>query len=153
MSQLIRWNPWSTRSLVNEFDRLFDDMLTVRERVMDRPLTWDLPIDVIEDDDAYTVKASVPGIDVDDIEITMNDSVLTIKGEVKEDKEVDDGRYHLRERRVGHFSRSVTLPAAIDANAVEATYENGVLLLNVPKAEEVKPKRIAIKQKKVIEAG
>jgi HSP20 family protein len=93
------------------------------------------------------VKASVPGINPDDLEITFNNNTLTIRGEIKEEKEVEEAHYHLRERRYGSFARSLTLPAGIEANKIEANYEAGVLKLHLPKAEEIKPKKIAIHTK------
>jgi HSP20 family protein len=106
---------------------------------------WSLALDVAEDDNQYIVKASVPGINPDDIEITLTDNVLTIKGETKNETESKETNWHVRERRYGSFTRSVTLPAPIEADKVEATNEHGVLTLHLPKAEAVKPKKIAIK--------
>lgn len=139
MSTLIRWNP-VRRSLFNEFDRLFETPSRGQF-----PNNWGLALDVAETDDGYTVKASVPGLNADDIEITLEDNVLTIKGEVKEDEEITKENYHIRERRFGSFSRSVRFPVLVNSGEVDATYENGVLTLSVPKAEEVKPKRITVK--------
>ena len=133
----------------------FRDMLTMR-RAMDRLMEstfsedlsgtpeWGLALDVIEDEDSYQVKASVPGVKPEDIEITYNKGVLTIKGEVKDDSEKTTGQYHLRERRFGSFARSISLPSTVEADAIQASYQEGVLTLSLPKAEEVKPKRIAI---------
>jgi HSP20 family protein len=129
-------------NLFNEFDRLFE-----------RPLAhtvahdWNVALDVAEKDDNFIVKATVPGINPDDIEITLEDDVLTLKGEIKSDEEFEEANYHVRERRYGSFSRSIRFATAVNGDEVEATYNNGVLTLDVPKAEEVKPKRIAIKAK------
>lgn len=153
MNRVIRYNPWNRRSLLQEFDRMLDDMLTMPEERTTR--AWGMAVDVAENDDSFLVKASVPGIDPDDIEITLTDNVLTIQGETRAEEEMEEENYHLRERRFGRFARSITLPSQIDADAVEASYEKGVLTLHVPKAEEVKPRRIQIQgngQKKVIEA-
>ncbi len=128
----------------NAMDRLFDEMVDNRG-YWEQPAAWALALDVAEKDDAFIVKASIPGINPDDLEITLTDNVLTIKGEIKENKEFEDAQWHLRERRYGAFQRSITLPTPVDANAIEATYDDGVLTLNVPKVEEVKPKRIAVK--------
>ena len=106
---------------------------------------WGLPLDVTENDDNFVVKASAPGISPDDLDITVNGDTLTIKGEVKAEEEKHGERYHLRERRFGSFSRSVTLPAPVKTDGVEADYHNGVLTLPLPKSDEVKPKRIAIR--------
>lgn len=143
MTRIVRWNPVVRRpvDLFNEFDRMFDRP-TMPYRT---PENWGLALDVIENEDGYTIKASVPGINPDDLEITLEDNVLTIKGEVESDEDIDQEQYHLRERRYGSFSRSVKFPVLVNSEAVEAGYDKGVLSLNVPKAEEVKPKRIAIK--------
>ncbi len=152
---LTRWDPFrEIMSIRNTMDRLFDSVLSGSTSIW-QPTVWDLALDVAESDDEYVVKASIPGINPDDLEITYSNNTLTIKGEVKEDKELEQAHYHLRERRCGSFARSVTLPAGIEADKIEATYEAGVLKLRLPKAEEVRPKKIAIKtgeKPKVIEA-
>lgn len=106
---------------------------------------WGLALDVAENDDAFVVTASVPGMKPDDLDITITDNVLTIKGEYKADETIEEEQYHIRERRYGSFGRSITLPVAVNADEVDANYENGVLILTVPKAEEVKPRRITVK--------
>ncbi len=92
------------------------------------------------------MKASIPGVDPNDVEVTLTDNTLTIKGEVKEETDVEERNYHLRERRFGSFTRNVTLPLPVDADKVEATHENGVLSLRLPKTEAVKPKKISVKK-------
>ena len=140
MTTLVRWNPVRRPRLINEFDRLFET-----------PILWQTPrnqgvaLDVSEKEDIYTVKASVPGMNPDDIIITIEDNTLTMQGEFTHEEENENERYHLRERRTGNFSRTVKFPVLVNAEAVEASYEHGVLTLIVPKAEEVKPKRIGIK--------
>jgi HSP20 family protein len=79
------------------------------------------------------------------VELTLEDNVLTVKGEIKADETIEDAQYHVRERRFGSFSRSIRFPVQVNSTAVTASFENGVLRLHVPKAEEVKPKRIEIK--------
>lgn len=151
---LTRWDPFrEIMSIRNTMDRLFDSVLSGTTLTW-QPTVWDLALDVAENEDEYVVKASIPGINPDDLEITFSNNTLTIKGEVKEDKELEQAHYHLRERRYGSFARSVTLPAGIEADKIEAIYEAGVLKLRLPKAEEVRPKKIAIKTEKpkVIEA-
>lgn len=152
---LTRWDPF--RELItirNTMDRLFDSAL-VGSPTTWQPAAWDLALDVAESEDEFTVKASIPGINPDDLEITFTHNTLTIKGETNEEKEVEQAHYHLRERRYGSFARSITLPAGIEAEKIQANYEAGVLKLRLPKAEEVKPKKIAIRttaSPKVIEA-
>ena len=138
MTKVVRWTPVNPVSLMNEFDRLF-------ERPYARTASeWNVALDVAETEDSYLVEATIPGINVEDLEITLEDDVLMLKGEIKRDEEVEDAKYHLRERRFGSFSRSIRFPMAVNGDAVEATYTNGILNLNVPKAEAVKPKRITI---------
>lgn len=149
MTTLVRWNPIrEMMALRNEMDRLFNTALDSPALRWEEATTWGLPLDVAENDDAYIVKASVPGINPDNLDITLSDNVLTIKGEFEEDKEIEEEQYQIRERHVGSFARSVTLPVAVVADKVEAAYDDGVLTLTVPKAEEVKPRRIEIKAAK-----
>ncbi len=156
MSELVRWEPF--RDMLNmrrEMDRLFDNFFApFASSEWETPTQWGLAVDVSENDDAYVVKASVPGVNPDDIEVTLTDNVLTISGASKGDIETEGEKYHVRERRYGHFSRTLTLPTAPKADAIEAIHTNGVLTLTLPKAEETKPKRITIKpmgERKVIE--
>jgi HSP20 family protein len=143
MTNLTRWDPFrEMMTLRNWMDRWMDTPLTTLSNW--QPVTWDLALDVAETDDEFVVKASLPGINPDDLEITYNNNILTIKGEVKEEKDVEEQRYHLRERRYGSFSRSISLPTSVKTDAIEANYEAGVLTLHLPKAEEAKPKRIPV---------
>lgn len=145
MTTLIRWNPTRNRTnLFNEFDRMVNDMMEWSAPTV--PARWGLPLDVAETEDAYTVTASIPGLNPDDIEVTLEENVLTIRGENQSEETTEEGtRYHLRERRFGSFSRSLRFPVLVAGEQIEANYVNGVLTLTVPKAEEVKPKRIAVK--------
>ena len=151
MSKLVRWNPMrEAADLFNEFDRVLESPL-YRAR-MGMPLrtndvvgSWSLALDVAEKGDVFTIKASLPGIKPEDLNVTLEDNVLTVQGEVKEDETIEEETYHIRERRFGSFSRSLRFPVPVKANEIVASYDNGVLTLTVPKAEEVKPKRIEIK--------
>jgi HSP20 family protein len=93
------------------------------------------------------VKATLPGVKADDIKISVTGDVLTIRGEVKHEEEVKNAAYHLRERSYGSFSRSIPLPTSVVADRAHAEFEDGVLTLRLPKAEEVRPKTIAVKAK------
>lgn len=130
-------------------------MMTMR-RAMDRLLesnlgedqgewTLSVPMDISENEDAYLLKASLPGVDPKDIDITYREGVLTIQGQVREDQEDERDEYRVRERRFGSFTRSIRLPVGVREDGIESSYQNGVLRLHIPKAEEVKPKRIQIK--------
>jgi len=146
MTSLIRWNP--VREMMNlrsEMDRLFERAMGTPSADWQGATTWGLALDVAENNDAFIVVASVPGVRPDDLDITVSNNMLTIKGEFKVDDSIEEEKYHFRERRYGSFSRSINLPVSVDADAIEANYENGVLTLTVPKAEEVKPRRISIK--------
>ena len=143
--QIVRWNPryYNRMRSLNDFDRYV-------ERELGRPnwpsdVSMGLPVDVSESDEGFMVKASVPGVDPEQVEITFEDDVLTIRGEIESDSETEEESYHIRERQFGSFSRSLRFPVSVNAEAIEASYEKGILTLSVPKAEEVKPKRIEVK--------
>lgn len=126
-------------------DRLFD----LDTSLWDLPAT-SFPIDVIENDNEYLVRASVAGFDPEQLEITFENNTLTIKGEIKEEnKDEQQGRYHIRERYTGTFYRSVSLPGMIDQNQISAETDNGVLTIHLPKKPEAQPKRIEVKPKSV----
>ena len=126
-------------------DRLFD----LDTSLWDLPVT-SFPIDVIENDNEYLVRASVAGFDPEQLEITFENNTLTIKGEIKEEnKDEQQGRYHIRESYAGTFYRSVSLPGMIDQNQISAETDNGVLTIHLPKKPEAQPKRIEVKPKSV----
>ena len=126
-------------------DRLFD----LDTSLWDLPVT-SFPIDVIENDNEYLVRASVAGFDPEQLEITFENNTLTIKGEIREEnKDEQQGRYHIRERYAGTFYRSVSLPGMIDQNQISAETDNGVLTIHLPKKPEAQPKRIEVKPKSV----
>ncbi len=146
MTTLVRWNPARDMlSLRNEMNRLFEQAFDDMPASQWQPATnWGLAMDVSENDEAFVITASVPGVKPDDLEISISDNILTIKGEFKADETIEEEKYHIRERRYGSFGRSLTLPVTVDAAGADASYEDGVLRLIVPKAEEVKPRRIQI---------
>ena len=145
MRMLVRRDPFFREMTTwrNAMDRAFADL--VENEYADSPRSWALALDVFETEEAFNVKASLPGINPDDLEITLTDNVLTIRGEMTRVQDLDESQWHLRERRYGSFQRSITLPTPVDAENIEASYEDGVLSLDIPKVEEVKPKRIAVK--------
>ena len=140
---LTRWDPFQEMlNLRRTVDRLFDNANPDHEW---QPTQWGLALDVVENKDEFVVKASIPGINPDDLDISYSDDTLTIKGEIKSDKDYKEDQYHLRERRYGSFARSISLPTKVKGDSIEASYQNGVITLRLPKSEEVKPKRIPIK--------
>ena len=144
MTTIVRWNPIrEMAAMQSAMDRLFEESWRGRTAVAGNALA----LDVHETDQAYTVQTSLPGVEADKINISFQDDVLTIGGEVEQTKTTEDQntRVLLSERSYGKFSRSIRLAQAIDADKVEANYENGVLTLTLPKAPEVQPKLIPIK--------
>jgi len=149
MTNLTRWDPFRDLiSLREAMDRLFEESFV---RPSGRRLALAeggaLAVDMYETDDDVVVKTALPGIDPDDVNVSITGNTLTIKGETKVQEEVEEENYVYRERRFGAYSRSLTLPAAVETDGAEAEYENGVLTLRIPKVEEAKPKAIEVKVK------
>lgn len=116
---------------------------------------WAPALDISERKDAYVVTVELPGVHLDDLQITLEDTLLTIQGERHLANDSSEEQYHRIERRYGAFRRSITLPAHVVADAVEASFEDGVLQIVVPKAEEAKPNRIQVRpggEREAIEA-
>jgi HSP20 family protein len=130
------------RDVFDEMDRMFEEPFFGRRG--DGQQNWGLPLDVSEREDGYVVRASIPGIDPEELDISISDNVLTIRGEMKHEADQQNERYVLRERRMGSFTRSVSFPMAIDSDRAEAGCDNGVLTLRLPKAETARPRRIGI---------
>lgn len=149
MANLIRWDPFRDMVTLREaMDRLLEDsFVRPHSGLVSGDGVTTLALDVFESADDVTVQASLPGIKPQEVDISITGDVLTIKGEKSEETEEKQGNYHLRERRYGAFQRSVSLPAAVQADKADAVFENGVLTLTLPKVEEVKPKSIKIKTK------
>lgn len=146
MSNITRWEPF--RDLVSvrkDMDRLFDEFFTMPTAA---PTGWSMPmVDMYQTEDDIVVKATLPGLEPEDLDIQITGDVLNIRGEIKHEVEEKDAKYHLREHRHQSFARSLTLPAAVVADKAKADMKNGVLTLTLPKAEEAKPKTITVKPK------
>ncbi len=140
-----RWEPMKDfMTLRQAMDRLFEDSFVRPGRTLiDGGISTYLPLDVYTTQDAVVIRASVPGIKPDDMEITVEGSTVTLRGEVKPPEE--EGTYLLQEQRFGSFSRSIDLSMAVQADKAEARFENGVVTVTIPKAEEIKPKVIKVK--------
>jgi HSP20 family protein len=108
---------------------------------------WTPAVDVAEHDDAFQVKVELPGVQKDDVKITMQESILTIRGEKKQEKESRSTEHHRLERSYGSFQRSITLPASVKHDKIEAFYKDGILTVTLPKAEDAKPRQIDVKVK------
>jgi HSP20 family protein len=149
MSSLIRWDPFRELPSVRELmDRLSDEGFA---NPFGRAL-WDVmsvpTMDLYQTDESVVIKMGLPGVKPEDIQISVANGVLTVRGEVKEEKDEKEKTYHLRERRYGSFSRSVSLPSNVSVDKSNAEFDNGVLTLTLPKAEEAKAKTITVKAKK-----
>ncbi len=146
MSNMIRWEPLrEVMSLRELMDRMLEEPFT---RGMNPGGMLSAPaVDLYQTDEEVIVKASLPGVKPDEINISVTGDVLTIRGEVSEEKSTKESTYHLRERRFGSFSRTIPLPTVVMAEKGKADFENGILTLTLPKAEELKPKTIAVKAK------
>ena len=127
--------------------RLFDQFYGVEGPAFSDRMNQYMPLDMIEKENEFIVKADLAGIDPEDVEVTTTHNSLTIKGESRAEKEESEkeGRYHLRERRYGAFVRTLTLPDSVDVDQIKAESQNGVLVLHLPKKEKVKPKRVEVK--------
>ena len=147
MSNLTRWEPVREMMTLREaMDRLFDDAFTRPINLRDGG--WSAPaVDMYQTDDEVVVKAALPGFKTDEVQINVTGDVLTIRGEMKHEDENKDKAWHIREQRWSSFERSVALPTAIVPDRAEASFENGILTITFPKAEEVKPKTISVKAK------
>ncbi len=148
MSNLTRWEPVREMMTLREaMDRLFDDAFTRPLSVRDGWSMSSPAIDMYQTDNEVVVKASIPGIKAQEVQINITGDVLTLKGEVKQQDERKDRAWHIREQRFGSFERAVALPTAVKPDQAEAVFENGILTITLPKADEVKPRTINIKAK------
>ena len=144
---LTRYEPWSAmRQLQNEVSRMFDNVVAGAEDGSNVVTSrWTLAVDIREDAERFVIDADVPGVEPGDIELTMENGVLTIKGERKLETEDEGGNGYRRvERMHGGFYRRFTLPDTADAEAISANGRHGVLEVVIPKRAAVQPKRIAV---------
>jgi HSP20 family protein len=137
-----RWSPFAEmRRLDDVFNRMWRGGLS---QVAETPEAWSIPLDVTRSGDDVVVKASIPGVDKKDIDVTIEESVLSIRAQVEEEKEEKDNGYLLRERRSGSFYRAVQLPDSVDAEKAESNYKDGVLTVRLPKQEEKKARKLTV---------
>jgi HSP20 family protein len=146
MTLLTRWNPIrEMQHLQNQFDLLFEPFARNATRDDWPVATWMPPVDIEESGDMLYVRAEIPGIKPEDIDIRFENGVLTLRGERRFENQNNDRNFHRVERAYGSFVRSFTLPSSIDAEKVSATYRDGILELTMPKREEAKPRKIEIR--------
>ena len=150
---LIRWRPESEllpriSDLNREMNRLFDSFL--RSDAADDGAfgsSWTPAVDILEQEDSYTLEAELPGLKKDDVKISVQDNLLTLRGEKKDERKESKKGYLRMETNYGSFTRSFTLPTTINASKIEAEFKDGILKIQIPKAEEAKPKMIEVKVK------
>jgi HSP20 family protein len=144
-----RWHPFTElMSLRQAMDRLFDDSVVRPSRTSETLGEVAAPaLDIYQTPSEIVVKAALPGVKPEDLDIDITGDTLTVKGESKAEQKVNREDYLYQERRYGAFSRSVALPSGLKLDKTEATMEDGVLTLTIPKAEVVKPKAIKVKAK------
>jgi HSP20 family protein len=136
MALIMRPEPFS-----NELNRLFNTLFEAGDAQSQR---WVPPMDLVEADDHFVLKADLPGLSEDDVSIEIQDNMLTVTGERREDHEQKEGGWYRVERTFGRFSRSLTLPEGVDPEGVSASFDKGVLEVRIPKPEERKPRRVQI---------
>jgi HSP20 family protein len=144
MTSVTRWDPFS--DLRSTMDRLFDEGFSRPWRLIPQSEGYEatFPVEVSETEGDIEVKASLPGVKPEEVEITVQNDVLTIKAEHKDTTEEKKRDYYRREIRYGTFHRSMSLPISVDSDKAAASFENGVLHLRLPKAEAVRPKQIKV---------
>ena len=140
---LVKWNP--TRSLMTDFDRIFDSMFTHDLPQFSSTKSWMLAVDVNETETEFFLSADMPGLDKKDVSIDIHDGVITIKGERAIDNEKSTDDYRIRERQLGSFNRSFRLPDNVNEDKVAAKFKNGVLTVTLPKTKEILPEGRQIK--------
>lgn len=152
MADITRWDPFAeVATLRQTLDRMFEDVRPFRAGGNGEGSYF--PVDVFDDGDEIVVKASLPGVKPEDLDIQVHGDVLTIKGEMRDEKEEKAQNWYRRERRYGASVRNLQLPGQVDAASAAATFEDGVLRLSLPKAESEKPKTIKVTPKAQVTAG
>lgn len=161
---LVRWNPWTDLfSLHDQMDQLFSQAYGGEAPARSSGAAdegWmTLPVDIRQTEEAFTIQASVPGFRPEDVEVTVEEGVLSIRGRLSHSHESGEPGWVRRERRLGSFHRQIGMPAEARAEEISAEFENGVLTITVPRAQKARPKRIPVTatkgrtQSRVIEAG
>jgi HSP20 family protein len=141
---IVRWEPLrELTSLQSEMNRLFNTAFDTPQG--NAPARrWAPPMDLLETDEHFVLRADLPGVSEEDVTIELEDTVLTVSGERKAEHEANGEGFHRVERSFGRFSRSLTLPKGVDAESVSAAFDQGVLEVRIPKPAERKPRRISI---------
>jgi HSP20 family protein len=148
--------PWQPYRELEEMGRRFEDVFGrpflpgLWRRFPSEEMVWAPAINVIEREDKFSVKVELPGVKEEDVNVTVAGGTLTIEGEKKAESEVKKKGYYYCETSYGSFSRSITIPSTVNASKIEASYDKGILDITLPKAPEVKPKKITVKKKEKV---
>jgi HSP20 family protein len=146
MTNITRWDPFrDLMGIQSELNRLFGRQYGTLDD--DARGSWAPQMDVYEDPERFVVTVELPGVEPGDVDISVEDSVLRITGERKFYRELSEDGFHRVERRFGQFTRSLSLPQTADADRIDASFDAGILTVNVPKKEEAKPRKIQIQGK------
>jgi HSP20 family protein len=145
MANIIRWNPLrEMAAMQNAMDRLFDETWRTWQPIYGETGANALALDVHENDNAYIVTTALPGVQAENVNVKLHNDMLTIEGEIPQ-HEVENANALMQERVYGRFSRTLRLPQPVNRDAVEANFDNGILTLTLPKAEEAQPRQIEVK--------
>lgn len=153
MANSNRYSPFGDlMSLRDAMNTMFEDSLALSSASRGQAIS--MPLDISETQNSFTIEAALPGVKPEDVDISFQDNVLTISGEVRQQQtNTEKANYHRVERRYGRFARSISLPTQIQADAIQAHLEHGVLRLEVPKAEAVKPRKITVNTGRTLDAN
>jgi len=142
---LVKWHPTTALRPWNNFDRIFRDFFNENYEEEASSNRWVPSTDIHEDDKKYTVTADLPGVDKKNVNINVKDNVLTLTGERTLETKEENSNYHRRERMYGSFKRCFRLPDMVNEDQISAKFKNGILVIDLPKAEVVQPREIEIK--------
>ncbi len=145
MTTITRWNPFrELQQLQKRMDQIWDSSVPSGNDQLSHG-DWYPSVDIFEKGNAVVIRAELPGMKKDDIDVSIENNILTLKGKREIEKEVNEADYHRIERSYGSFIRSFSLPKTVDADKVKASYNDGILELSLPKSKEAEPKKIEIK--------
>ena len=151
---LARWSPMNELTgLHNTMDRLFGDMFESMESSGNQPATYRLPVDIKERQDGYEIKAPIAGFKPEDVEVTFSDGVLTIKATHQEEKSKKEGNYVRREVVFGNFQRQIVLPPDVQGDSIKASFDHGLLTVEVPRKARQQPKKIEVRSSQAKEGA
>ena len=142
---LVKWHPTTALRPWNSFDRIYREFSNEDSNLDRSSNNWTPSVDISEDDNKYSVSADLPGVDKKNVHINVKENVLTVTGERTVENSADSANYHRRERLSGTFKRCFRLPELVIEDKISAKFKNGILIIDLPKAEIAKPKEIEIK--------